>query len=113
MADETWTHVGLRETRHIAKIRIHPTESRTSCIVAAVGDIFGTNPERGVYRTKDGGKTWEQVLYKSDRSSALDLSMDPTNPNVLYASLNQLQRLPWDSVSGGTRQRPVQDDRRR
>ena len=97
---ETWTNVGLEETRHIAKIRIHP-QNPDIVFVAAVGDIFGTNPERGVYRTKDGGKTWEQVLYKSDRSSALDLSMDPTNPDVLYASLNQLQRLPWDQISGG------------
>ncbi len=96
----TWTHVGLRETRHIAKVRIHPTNPNI-VYVAAAGDIFGTNPERGVYRTKDGGKTWEQVLYKSERASALDLSMDPTNPNVLYASLNQLQRLPWDQISGG------------
>ena len=96
----TWTHVGLRETRHIAKVRIHPTNPNL-VYVAAAGDVFGTNPERGVYRTTDGGKTWEQVLYKSERAGALDLSMDPTNPNVLYASLNQLQRLPWDSVSGG------------
>ena len=97
---QTWTHVGLKETRHIAKVRIHPTNPDV-VYVAAVGDIFGTNPERGVYRTKDGGKTWEQVLYKSERASAVDLSMDPTNPNVLYASLNQLQRLPWDEISGG------------
>ena len=96
----TWIHVGLKETRHIAKVRIHPTNPDI-VYVAAVGDIFGTNPARGVYRTKDGGKTWEQVLYKSERASAVDLSMDPTNPNVLYASLNQLQRLPWDEISGG------------
>ncbi len=97
---KTWTHVGLKETRHIAKVRIHPTNPDL-VYVAAVGDIFGTNPERGVYRTKDGGKTWEQILYKSERASAVDLSIDPTNPRVLYASLNQLQRLPWDEISGG------------
>lgn len=96
----TWTNVGLRETRHISKIKIHPTNPNI-VYVAAAGDVFGTNPERGVYRTKDGGKTWEKVLYKSERASALDLSMDPMNPNVLYASLNQLQRLQWDEISGG------------
>jgi photosystem II stability/assembly factor-like uncharacterized protein len=96
----TWTHVGLRETRHIAKIRIHPTNPDI-VYVAAVGDMFGTNPERGVFRTKDGGKTWQRVLYKSERASAFDLTMDPTNPDVLFASLNQFQRFPWDETSGG------------
>jgi photosystem II stability/assembly factor-like uncharacterized protein len=96
----TWTHVGLKETRHIAKIRIHPTNPDI-VYVAAVGDIFGTNPERGIYRTVDGGKTWKQVLFKSERAAAADLVMDPTNPKVLFASLNQLQRLMWDEISGG------------
>ena len=96
----TWTNVGLRETRHIAKIRIHPTNPDI-VYVAAAGDIFGTNPERGVYRTTDGGQTWKRVLYKSDGASAVDLSIDPNNPQVLYASLDQLQRLPWDEISGG------------
>ena len=96
----TWTHVGLKETRHIGKVKIHPTNPDV-VYVAAAGDLFGTNPERGVYRTKDGGRTWEQILYKSERAGARDLSMDPTNPNVLYASLNQLHRLPWDQVTGG------------
>jgi len=97
---QTWTHVGLKETRHIAKVRIHPSNPDI-VYVAAAGDIFGTNPERGVYRTRDGGQTWQRVLYKSERAGAFDLAMDPTNPSVLYASLNQLQRLPWDDVSGG------------
>ncbi|MGH9333353.1 MAG: WD40/YVTN/BNR-like repeat-containing protein, partial [Vicinamibacteria bacterium] len=97
---ETWTHVGLEKTRHISKLRIHPTNPDI-VYVAAVGDIFGTNPERGVYRTRDGGKTWEQVLYKSDQAGAWDLTIDPTNPDVLYASLNRFQRLPWDQYSGG------------
>jgi len=96
----TWTHVGLAETKHIAKIRIHPTNPDL-VYVAAVGDEFGTNPERGVFRTKDGGQTWERVLYKSDQAGAWDLSMDPTNPNVLYASINQFLRPPWDEISGG------------
>ena len=96
----TWAHSGLEDTRHISKIRIHPTNPDI-VYVAAVGDIFGSNPERGVYRTKDGGKTWQRVLYKSDRAGAVDLVMDSGNPSVLYASLDQLQRLPWDDVSGG------------
>ena len=96
----TWVNVGLRETRHISKIRIHPTNPDI-VYVSAVGDQFGTNPERGVFRTKDGGKSWQKVLYKSDRAGAFDLAMDPTNPNVLFASLNQFQRLPWDETSGG------------
>jgi photosystem II stability/assembly factor-like uncharacterized protein len=97
---QTWANIGLKETRHIAKIRIHPTNPDI-VYVAAMGDIFGTNPERGVYRTKDGGKTWQRVLFKSDRASAFDLTMDPTNPNVLFASLDQFQRFPWDEWSGG------------
>ena len=97
---QTWAHVGLEETRHIAKVRIHPSNPDI-VYVAAAGDIFGTNPERGVYRTRDGGKTWQQVLHKSERAGAYDLAMDPTNPNVLYASLNQFQRLPYDQISGG------------
>ena len=97
---KTWVNVGLEETRHISKIRIHPTDPDI-VYVAAMGDLFGQNPERGVFRTKDGGKTWERVLYKSDRAAAFDLVMDPTNPKVLYASLDQFQRLPWDQMSGG------------
>ncbi len=97
---ETWTHVGLEETLHIAKIRIHPNNPDI-VYVAAVGDEFGPNPERGVYRTKDGGETWQRVLYKNEQTGAWDLSMDPTNPNVLYASLNTFLRPPWDNISGG------------
>jgi photosystem II stability/assembly factor-like uncharacterized protein len=96
----TWAQVGLAETRHIAKVRIHPTNPDIA-YVAAAGDIFGNNPDRGVFRTKDGGKTWQKVLFKGDHVGALDLVMDPANPAVLYASLNQLQRLPWDQASGG------------
>src|SRR5262245_19804510 len=96
----TWTNVGLIETRHIAKVRIHPTNPDI-VYVAAAGDVFGTNPDRGVFRTRDGGKTWQKVLFKGDHLGAFDLVVDPVNPNVLYASLNQLQRLPWDQASGG------------
>ena len=97
---ETWTHVGLRETRHISGIRIHPTNPDV-VYVAAKGDMFGPNPERGVYRTTDGGETWEQILYQDDTSGADDLTMDPTNPRVIIASLNRFVSYPWDEVSGG------------
>jgi len=96
----TWTNIGLKETRHITKIRIHPTNPDL-VYVAALGDMFGTNPERGVFRTKDGGKTWQRVLFKSERAGAVDLTMDPTNPNILFAAIEQFQRLPWDEISGG------------
>jgi photosystem II stability/assembly factor-like uncharacterized protein len=97
---DTWTKAGLANTRHIARLVIDPTNPDI-VYVAARGDIYGTNPERGIFRTKDGGKTWERVLYKSDKAGAIGLSMDPANSNILIASLNEYARLPWDEVSGG------------
>jgi photosystem II stability/assembly factor-like uncharacterized protein len=96
----TWANVGLAAVRNFSKIRIHPTNPDI-VYAAAMGDIFGATPERGVFRTKDGGKTWERVLFKSDRAAAFDLTMDATNPNVLFASLDQFEHLPWDETSGG------------
>ncbi len=66
-----------------------------------MGKMFGTNKERGVYRTSDGGKSWEQVLYKNDSTGAVDLDFDPSNPNIIYASLWQVYRAPWKLNSGG------------
>ncbi|MBI2833640.1 MAG: glycosyl hydrolase [Acidobacteria bacterium] len=97
---KTWIHLGLQPTRHIARIRIHPQDPDL-VYVAAFGHVFGPNPERGVYRSKNGGKTWERVLFKSERAGAIDLTMDPTNPRVLYASVWQFVRTPWDEISGG------------
>jgi len=96
----TWMHIGLEETRNITRIRIHPTNPDI-VYVAALGHAFGPNPERGVYRTMDGGKTWQRVLFKSDRAGAAGISMDPINPRVLHAGFWQFQRMPWDEVSGG------------
>lgn len=96
----TWTNVGLRDTRHIARIRIHP-QNPDLVYVAALGHIFGPNSERGVFRSKDGGKTWEKVLFVDDKTGAIDLSMDPTNPRILYAAFWQVVRQPWTLVSGG------------
>jgi photosystem II stability/assembly factor-like uncharacterized protein len=97
---ETWENVGLHDTRHISKLRIHPTNPEI-VYVAAKGDMFGPNPERGLYRTRDGGETWEKVLYRNEFSGAVDMTMDPTDPDILIVSLNHHVRYPWDEVSGG------------
>jgi photosystem II stability/assembly factor-like uncharacterized protein len=97
---DTWTNVGLKETRHIARLRIHPTNPDI-VYVAAMGDMFGPNPDRGVYRSTDGGETWEQVLYKGETTGAVDLTIDPNNPNVIIAALNHHVTFPWDEESGG------------
>jgi photosystem II stability/assembly factor-like uncharacterized protein len=98
---KTWVNVGLAATHQIARIRIHPQNANIA-YVAAFGDGFGPGPDRGVYRTKDGGKTWQKVLFRDDNSGAIDLSMDPNNPNVLYASLLEFRRLPWGLRSAGS-----------
>src|SRR5207244_3844249 len=99
-AGKTWTHLGLENTRHIAKVRIHPGNPDL-VYVAALGHAHGPNPERGVYRSQDGGKSWEQVLFRSDTAGAIDLSMDPNNPRILYAAFWEAQRTPYSLVSGG------------
>ena len=99
-AGKTWSRLGLEETRHIARVRIHPNDPDL-VYVAALGHAFGPNKERGVYRSRDGGKTWEQVLFRSEKAGAADLSMDPTNPRILYAAIWEVQRTPWSLLSGG------------
>jgi photosystem II stability/assembly factor-like uncharacterized protein len=96
----TWRNMGLSETRHIGDIAIHPSNPDL-VYVAALGHVFGPNPERGVYRSTDGGHTWELVLHKSERAGAVDLSMDPNNPRTIYASIWQAQRYPYKLESGG------------
>ena len=97
---ETWANVGLADTRHIARVRVHP-KNPDLVYVAALGHAFGPNSERGVFRSQDGGGSWERVLFKSDKAGAADLSMDPNNPRVLYASIWEAQRTFWDMTSGG------------
>ncbi len=99
-AGKTWTHCGLEETRHIAKIRVHP-KNPDILYVAALGHAHGPNKERGIYRSKDGGKTWEQVLFRSETAGASDLVMDPHNPRVLYASFWEARRDAHQLISGG------------
>ncbi|MBI3971935.1 MAG: glycosyl hydrolase [Chloroflexi bacterium] len=95
-----WQNVGLRHTRHIGAIRIHP-DNPDLVYVAALGHAWGPNEERGVFRSKDGGTTWQRVLYKSARAGSHDLAMDPKNPRILYAAIWQAQRYPHTLVSGG------------
>ena len=97
---QSWVHVGLSDTRHISEIRIHPRDA--DCVyVAALGHAFGPNPERGVYRSKDGGSSWERVLGSGDRAGAADLALDAHYPNILYASLWEVHRNFWELSSGG------------
>src|SRR6266571_4813707 len=97
---KTWTHLGLENTRHIGKVHIHP-HNPDLVYVAALGHAHGSNPERGVYRSQDGGKSWEQILFRSDKAGAIDLAMDPNNPRILYASFWETRRLPHTLISGG------------
>jgi photosystem II stability/assembly factor-like uncharacterized protein len=97
---KTWTNVGLKDTRHIASVIVHP-RNPDIVLVAALGHAYGPNSERGVFRTTDGGKTWEKVLYKDGKTGAIDVVFDPNNPNVLFAALYEVQRTPWSLSSGG------------
>ncbi|HEX6463055.1 MAG TPA: hypothetical protein VFZ98_01325, partial [Vicinamibacterales bacterium] len=96
---KTWTHIGLEKAGLIGRIRIHPTNPDVA-YVAVLGNIFGPNPERGVYLTKDGGKTWTQSLKVSENTGAEDISMDPKNGDVLFASMWTVRRTPWTIDSG-------------
>ena len=99
-AGKTWVNVGLKDTRHIGRLIIHPRDPNI-VFVAALGHAFGNNAERGVFRTQDGGKTWEKVLYKDDKTGAIDITFDPTNPHILFAALWEASRSPWGLNSGG------------
>ena len=96
----TWKHLGLADTRHIGRVRVHPKNSDI-VYVAALGHAFGPNEERGVFRSRNGGATWEKVLYKSDKAGAVDLCLDVQNPEIVYASIWQAYRNFWELSSGG------------
>src|SRR5436190_3997416 len=97
---KTWKHIGLEDTRQISRIRVHP-KNPDIVYVAAQGHIWGPNEQRGVFRSRDGGKTWQKVLYRNDKAGACDLIIDQTNPNVLYAGFWEVYRKPWALESGG------------
>ncbi|HEV2915597.1 MAG TPA: hypothetical protein VGX92_20120 [Pyrinomonadaceae bacterium] len=99
-AGKTWKRVGLEDTRQIGRVRVHP-RNPDIVYVAALGHAFGPNAQRGIFRSKDGGKSWEKILYRDDRSGAIDLILDPTNANILYAGFWQVVRRPWSLESGG------------
>jgi len=96
----TWAHVGLREARNIARIRIDPTNC-DRVFVAAFGDYGVPNPNRGIYRSTDGGRTWQRVLFRNDSTGGVDISINPRNPNEIYAALWQAYRKTWELSSGG------------
>ncbi len=97
---KTWRHLGLAETRAIARVRIDPRDPNT-VYVAALGHVWGPNAERGLYRSRDGGQSWQQILFRDERSGAIDLDIDPTNPRILYAAFWEAGRTPWTLTSGG------------
>ena len=99
-AGKTWKHIGLEDTRQISRIRVHP-KNPDIVYVAAQGHVWGPNADRGIFRSKDGGKTWQKVLFRSDKAGACDLVIDSTNPNVLYAGFWEVYRKPWTLESGG------------
>ena len=97
---KTWKNIGLHDTRHIGAIIVHP-KNPDIVFVAALGHAYGPNAERGIFRTTDGGKSWQKVLYKDDRTGGIDVVFDPNNSNILYAALWQVVRTPWSLNSGG------------
>jgi photosystem II stability/assembly factor-like uncharacterized protein len=96
----SWIHLGLEKTMAIGRVRVHPSNPDI-VYVAALGDPYGPNPERGVFKSSDGGKTWNTVLFRSDKAGAVDLTMDAKNPDVLYAGFWEVFRTPHSLSSGG------------
>jgi len=99
-AGKTLRHIGLNETSQISRVRIHP-RNPDLVYVAALGHVYGPNEERGVFRSKDGGLTWEKILYRDNKTGAIDLVLDPSNPRIIYAALWEFYRTPYSLSSGG------------
>src|SRR5215210_4789898 len=99
-AGKTWKRIGLEDTRQIPRIRVHP-KNPDLVYVAALGHVWGPNEQRGVFRSKDGGKTWEKILSRGNKAGAIDLILDPGNPNTIYAGFWEVYRKPWTLESGG------------
>jgi photosystem II stability/assembly factor-like uncharacterized protein len=99
-AGKTWKSAGLAKSRHISRIRIHPWNSDI-VYAAVIGDIYQPSDTRGIYRSRDGGSTWERILFSNDEAGAVDLILDPTNPRIMYASTWRVKRTPYSFESGG------------
>jgi len=99
-AGKTWKHIGLELTQHISRIVVHPKDPNT-VFVAAQGALYSPSSQRGVFKSTDGGATWKSVLTVNDKTGAAELSMDATNPRILYAAMWEHGRLPWQVISGG------------
>ncbi|WP_425391271.1 WD40/YVTN/BNR-like repeat-containing protein [Ekhidna sp.] len=99
-AGTTWQEIGMKNARHIARVRIHP-KNPDLVYAAVMGDLYKSSSERGVYRSKDGGQTWERVLFANADAGAVDLTFDPNNPRILYASTWRIRRTPYSLESGG------------
>ncbi|MFK7818177.1 MAG: glycosyl hydrolase [Planctomycetaceae bacterium] len=97
---KTWDHIGLEDSKHIPRIRIHPTNPDV-VFVAALGHLYGPNQQRGIFKSVDGGKTWNRVLFVNDEAGAVDIVFDPNNTRVLYASTWKVLRTPYSLESGG------------
>ena len=97
---KTWKQIGLKDSRHISRIRIHPRNPNI-VYAAVIGHLFGANKQRGIFKSNNGGKTWKKVLYVDDKTGASDLIMDPVNPRILYAGMWQVKRTPYSFSSGG------------
>lgn len=99
-AGKTWLFIGLKNSNHITRIRIHPKNSEL-VYAAVLGDLFKSSEERGVYRSDDGGKNWKRILFANADAGAVDLCMDPNNPRILFASTWRIRRTPYSLESGG------------
>ena len=98
-AGKTWAHIGLKDIGNVGGVRVHPSNPEVA-FVAAIGNPFKPNADRGVFRTKDGGKTWQKVLFVSDSTGAVDVEFQPGNPNVMFAAMWRGERKPWTIISG-------------
>jgi len=97
---KTWENMGLKDSHHIGRITLHPTDSLVA-YVAAMGHLWGPNEERGLYKTEDGGETWERLIYIDEDTGVVDVAMDPSDPNILYAATYQRRRRPYGFHGGG------------